>query len=235
MTLKAYKLNAGDIKYDVFKCQGEGQCQCARCKDRGIYNVSWTSWFYKLNEDDKGVLCHDCIYEILIQRRIAEVSEKQKAEIERLTEWKDKLQDTKDELEQLLIDTGFKEYCEENKRLTDENAELQKQVEKYKDEAITFKLEYEHQKDLLESKEEDYIVLDTLNTELQKQVDELKFDKEILQKLIDKREKDTAKEIYGEIGDNDILVITTQEYGSIEVVPLERLQEIIKNEGVEVE
>ena len=57
---------------------------------------------------------------------------KQKAEIERLTEWKDKLQDTKDELEQQLIDTGFKEYCEENKRLTDENAELQKQVDELK-------------------------------------------------------------------------------------------------------
>lgn len=54
---------------------------------------------------------------------------KQKSEIERLTKWKDKLQDTKDELEQQLIDTGFKEYCEENKRLTDENAELQRQVD----------------------------------------------------------------------------------------------------------
>ena len=32
--------------------------------------------------------------------------------------------------------------------------------------------------------------------ELKNQVDELKFDKELLQKLIDKREKDTAKEIY---------------------------------------
>lgn len=43
--------------------------------------------------------------------------------------------------------------------------------------------------------------------------------------LLKQAEKDTAKEIYNEIGDNDILVITTQEYGSIEVVPLERLQE----------
>ena len=33
------------------------------------------------------------------------------------------------------------------------------------------------------------------NAKLQKQVGELKFDKELLQKLIDKREKDTAKEI----------------------------------------
>ena len=55
-----------------------------------------------------------------------------KAEIERLTKWKDKLQDTKDELEQTLIDTGFKEYCEENKRLTEENTELQQQVNELK-------------------------------------------------------------------------------------------------------
>lgn len=56
-----------------------------------------------------------------------DIIEKQKAEIERLTEWKDKLQDTKDELEQQLIDTGFKEYCEEN-------AELRKQVDELKEE-----------------------------------------------------------------------------------------------------
>ena len=46
--------------------------------------------------------------------------------------------------------------------------------------------------------------------------------------------KDTAKEIYSEIGDDDILVISTQEYGKIEVVTLERLQEIVKGKGVEV-
>ena len=49
--------------------------------------------------------------------RLQDENAEQKAEIERLTKRKDKLQDTKDELEQQLIDTGFKEYCEENKRL----------------------------------------------------------------------------------------------------------------------
>jgi FtsZ-binding cell division protein ZapB len=47
--------------------------------------------------------------------------------------------------------------------------------------------------------------------------------------------KDTAKEILGEIGDSDILIVQTQEYGEIEVVPIERLKEIIKRKGVEVE
>jgi len=47
--------------------------------------------------------------------------------------------------------------------------------------------------------------------------------------------KYTAKEIYGEIDDSDILVVETQEYGEIEVVSMERLKEIIKSKGVEVE
>lgn len=79
------------------------------------------------------------------------------------------------------------------------------------------------------------------NTELQKQVDELKdicldcpyklkFD-EIEKQTV----KETAKEIYQEIDKSDILVVETQEYGEIEVVPIERLKEIIKSKGVEVE
>lgn len=88
------------------------------------------------------------------------------------------------------------------------------------------------------------------NAELQKQVDELK---ELNAKYLDSIEsvqagrcrfrceltqqavKDTAKEIYGEINVSDILVVETQEYGEIEVVPIERLKEIIKRKGVEVE
>ena len=77
---------------------------------------------------------------------------------------------------------------------------------------------------------------------LQKQVDELTEERENMQAEIIATEearlqavKSTAKEIYSEIGDDDILVISTQEYGKIEVVPLERLQEIVKGKGVEVE
>ena len=83
------------------------------------------------------------------------------------------------------------------------------------------------------------------NTELQKQVDELieelcetRICATVLSEKLKAKEqavKDTAKEIYSEIGDDDILVIGTQEYGKIEVVPLERLQEIIRSKGVEVE
>lgn len=87
------------------------------------------------------------------------------------------------------------------------------------------------------------------NAELQKQVDELKEERQTLVTKYNQTDeavdywcekykqavKDTAKEIYSEIGDDDILVISTQEYGKIEVVPLERLQEIIKSKGVDVE
>ena len=75
---------------------------------------------------------------------LKETIKKQKAEIERMTEWKDKLQDTKDELEQTLIDTGFKEYCEENKRLEEQNTELQKQVYELKKNAHHWKSACEH-------------------------------------------------------------------------------------------
>ena len=144
-----------------------------------------------------------------------EFTKKAKAEIERLTEWKDKLQDTKDELEQQLIDTGFKEYCEEN-------AELRKQVDELKEErenmqAVIFGLEEEKRQ-----WEERF----KLELEIEKKWGKVQRKQAV---------KDTAKEIYNEISDNDILVITTQEYGSIEVIPLERLQEIIKSKGVEVE
>lgn len=76
------------------------------------------------------------------------------------------------------------------------------------------------------------------NAELQKRVDELLRDKGyLIADLTNARQgcKDTAKEILGEIDDSDILIVQTQEYGEIEVVPMERLKEIIKRKGVEVE
>ena len=75
--------------------------------------------------------------------------------------------------------------------------------------------------------------------EQQEEVERLKFalkNEENLCKIQTKKAvKDTAKEIYDEIGDSDILVVETQEYGEIEVVPIERLKEIVKSKGVEVE
>jgi chromosome segregation ATPase len=147
-----------------------------------------------------------------------EFTKKAKAEIERLTEWKDKLQDTKDELEQQLIDTGFKEYCEEN-------AELRKQVDELKEER-------ENMQAVIFGLEEDKRLL-------QKQVDELKEklwkSKQDMMtyhsKTVAEAVKDTAKDIW-----NDI----TSYYFSLRVignatVELDKLAEFWHKRGVEVE
>lgn len=63
------------------------------------------------------------------------------------------------------------------------------------------------------------------------------FDKfvEIMKDVKKQARKEMAKEIYGEIEKSDILIVDTQEYGEIEVVPIERLNEIFRSKGVEVE
>ena len=134
-------------------------------------------------------------------------------ENERLTEWKDKLQDTKDELEQQLIDTGFKEYCEENKRLTEENAELQKQVDELKQQFLST----------------------CENCHLKKDIEMLRYKKE-------QAVKDTAKEIlqeaenllhecameYANAGHKDY-------FGVCENISWKVIRKIAKDKGVEVE
>ena len=76
--------------------------------------------------------------------------------------------------------------------------------------------------------------------------DWINFNKEHANELITAREeeytlgyeqarKETAEKILTEIGESDTLVINTHEYGEIEVVPMERLKEIIKKKGVEKE
>ena len=80
------------------------------------------------------------------------------------------------------------------------------------------------------------------NGELQQQVNELK-EHQVIEcygmlkgcDMVKQAVKDTSKEILTEIGESDILVINTQEYGEIEVVPIERLKEIIKQKGMKVE
>ena len=71
--------------------------------------------------------------------------------------------------------------------------------------------------------------------DLQRQVDELKVYLPSEKVGSKQAVKDTAKEILTEIGESDILVVDTQEYGEIEVVSMERLKEIVKRKGVEVE
>ena len=161
----------------------------------------------------------------------------QKAEIERLTEWKDKLQDTKDELEQQLIDTGFKEYCEENKRLTDENAELQKQVDELTAKYRNLENNYEYTHELYRQYEKQ---VDELKTKCQKAYTE-GYEQGKFDSAQEKQQavKDTAKEILSEfylwIG-QDFDDIPTG--GFIHIMKEDfkrRMNEFYKRYGVEVE
>ena len=92
MKYETIKFNVGNEQYDVIHCLGDGQCECDSCKEKGKWSLSWTSWFYKLNETDKNVLCRDCLAEILIQRRI-DKAVKDKIEQGTLIELDDKLID----------------------------------------------------------------------------------------------------------------------------------------------
>lgn len=75
---------------------------------------------------------------------------------------------------------------------------------------------------------------DTLNQYISGElVNEDVFSQQV--KDIQQTVKYTAKEICGEIEESDILIVGTQEYGEIEVVSIERLNEIFRSKGVEVE
>ena len=134
-------------------------------------------------------------------------------------------------------------------RLQSENANLKSELKKElaEHEEFTKKAKAEIERLTEEKTQSAETAVEVLeqNLELQKQVDELTaFKTEAISMSLygkgrkDGEEvavKDTAKEIYKEIGKGDILVVQTQEYGEIEVVPIERLKEIIKQKGVEVE
>ena len=72
------------------------------------------------------------------------------------------------------------------------------------------------------------------NAELQKQVDDLKFDKVILQKLLDKREKDIAKKFADLVEFHSIACMNDGvEYFTISALGLKEI--LRENFGVEVE
>ena len=183
-------------------------------------------WNNHLDEDD----CREELFNSVVGfiHSLQSDNAKQKAEIERLTERLDYFQKSSD-------------YHEGNqKELEAKNAELQKQV-------YDWVRVHDEQLHCMQ-------VLTIKNNNLQKQVDELEQELEkayeieranIQAEIAEAGAschwcksvtvKNTAKKIYQEIDKSDILVVETQEYGEIEVVPIERLKEIIKSKGVEVE
>ena len=47
----------------IIDCKGEGQGSCKRCLDRGIWNVSWMCFLYKI-EGYEGCYCPGCVKEM---------------------------------------------------------------------------------------------------------------------------------------------------------------------------
>lgn len=48
----------------ITQCQGEGQGSCKRCNDKGIWNVKWMCFLYKI-EGFEGCYCRECVKEIM--------------------------------------------------------------------------------------------------------------------------------------------------------------------------
>lgn len=42
---------------------GNGQSQCRLCRKKGIYNVNWTVFMYKI-EGMEGYYCYSCVKEL---------------------------------------------------------------------------------------------------------------------------------------------------------------------------
>lgn len=176
----------------------------------------------------------DCV------KTVIDLIHRQKQEIELLSKvigsskHKTKILELQKEIERLTWTSNLQR---DGTRLYERRCEEQKaEIERLKE-------EIERQKDAKFRAVLDKYELRKMNVELQKQMDESKKEPEREKKWIDfavrqavkDTEKDTAKEIYDEIDKSDILVVQTQEYGEIEVIPIERLKEIVKSKGKVVE
>lgn len=52
----------------ITRCAGEGQGECKRCADNGIWNRKWMCFLYKI-EGYEGCYCYDCTKAIEIESR----------------------------------------------------------------------------------------------------------------------------------------------------------------------
>ena len=48
---------------NIKRCNGNGQAQCSGCKNKGKWNVQWSSFLYEV-EGKEGLYCFDCVKEI---------------------------------------------------------------------------------------------------------------------------------------------------------------------------
>lgn len=59
-----YIVKNKDAMAKITQCQGEGQGSCKRCNDKGIWNVNWMCFLYKI-EGLEGCYCEKCVKEIM--------------------------------------------------------------------------------------------------------------------------------------------------------------------------
>lgn len=53
----------------IKRASGNGQAQCKGCKNKGIWNVCWCTFFYKVEGKD-GVYCQACVNEMKTSGKI---------------------------------------------------------------------------------------------------------------------------------------------------------------------
>lgn len=53
--------------FEILHCLGHGQCKCKSCEEKGVYNISWTSWFWRVDLASP-VMCWDCMKELLTKK-----------------------------------------------------------------------------------------------------------------------------------------------------------------------
>lgn len=44
----------------MIQAKGYGQSECYECKKHGKWSLNWTSFLYKLNNDDGHFYCYEC-------------------------------------------------------------------------------------------------------------------------------------------------------------------------------
>lgn len=53
---------------EVVQAEGNGQGECKRCADNGIWNRHWTSMLYKI-KGMEGLYCSECVKKIKEERQ----------------------------------------------------------------------------------------------------------------------------------------------------------------------
>lgn len=47
----------------MIKAEGHGQSECYQCKKEGKYSLTWTSFLYKI-KNDEHLYCYECAKEL---------------------------------------------------------------------------------------------------------------------------------------------------------------------------